>query len=161
MQYYIVRHCGTWRQKATSCAGLIRHTRSLRSKVYVREAMLKAHGIVCFCTPVWNQTFYASEIVLDVCIFQYVYTVYTSVCTYTYITQNYLCLPTFENRQLILHICIVLGKYLFCLDSTGINWKLWTILHSWLFFHIIVLLHGTILPQKTSFDFFFFFACSS
>ena len=32
---------------------------------------------------------------------------------------------------------------LFFLDSTGINWKLWTILQSWLCFHQIVLLHGT------------------
>ena len=38
---------------------------------------------------------------------------------------------------------------LFCFDSTGINWKLWTILQSWLCFDIIVLLHGTILPWKT------------
>ena len=33
---------------------------------------------------------------------------------------------------------------LFCLDSTGINWKLWTILQSWLCFHIIELLHGNL-----------------
>ena len=39
---------------------------------------------------------------------------------------------------------------LFCLDSTGINWKLWTILQSWLCFHIIVLWHGTKLPRKTT-----------
>ena len=41
-------------------------------------------------------------------------------------------------------------RLVFCLDSTGINWKLWTIFQSWLCFHIIVLLHETILPRKTT-----------
>ena len=35
-------------------------------------------------------------------------------------------------------------------DFTGINWRLWTILQSWLCSHITVLLHGTILPRKTT-----------
>ena len=42
------------------------------------------------------------------------------------------------------------GIQLICLDSTSINWKLWTILQSWLCFHIIVLSDGTILPRKTT-----------
>ena len=37
-----------------------------------------------------------------------------------------------------------------CLDSNGMNWKVRTILQSWLCCQIIVLLHGTTLPRKTT-----------
>ena len=55
---------------------------------------------------------------------------------------------TTQSSKLWHHISLYyLYKLFLFLDSTGINWRLWTILQSWLCKHIIVLLHGTILPR--------------
>ena len=49
--------------------------------------------------------------------------------------------PVMYNHE-ILHQSLICQGISYFVYSTGINWKLWTILQSWLYFHIIVLLHG-------------------
>ena len=49
----------------------------------------------------------------------------------------------FQNLHTEYYLSIIIF-----LDSTGINWKLLTILQSWLCFHIILLLHWTILLRN-------------
>ena len=55
-----------------------------------------------------------------------------------------------HSHILLLFSYGLLSYSIFCFDSTGINWKLWTTFQSWLCFHIIVFLHGTVLPRKTT-----------
>ena len=53
----------------------------------------------------------------------------------SYVFVNIKCVSNFvfKVRIYIVHACI----YLFCSDSTGINWKLWTILQSRLWLKLI------------------------